>query len=227
MPADALRGIITNAVADEQRSHTLQRRITARLPELQEWLILPETGAAEALVGFITEYVEAVPSALALVGSVSKPLGFHPYVAPFLYLAEDFFLHPPDGSTSDGLESVLQEAFLAHRLLEEVNDHHVRHRHQPLLPVDMTEANIIVHYLLGDTRASRLEQLVNATATLQIQKGSAWTNLQTLPGSSSGDLAGEVWLQQGRAQPEGGLLARKGAVRLRLARSPEDRDPSN
>ena len=55
-------------------------------------------------------------------------MGFYDYAAPFLDTAEDYFLNPPQHLPADGgLEALLDEAFLAHRLLEEVNDHHIRH----------------------------------------------------------------------------------------------------
>ena len=101
-------------------------------------------------------------------------------------MAEDYFLAPPEELPSDsGLEALLDEAFLAHRLLEEVNDHHIRHLQRPLLPVDMTEANIIVHHLLGDTFATRLEQLVQFTAAQILEREHVWEKVRTLPGADA------------------------------------------
>ena len=90
-------------------------------------------------------------------------------------MAEDYFLHPPEDLPADGgLEALLDEAFLAHRLLEEVNDHHIRHLQRPLLPLDMTEANIIVHHLLGDDLANALDQLVHETAAQLLEREHVW-----------------------------------------------------
>jgi hypothetical protein len=136
-------------------------------------------------------YAESVPGSISLVTAVSKRLQFFDYAAPFLHMAEDYFLRPPDILPGDGgLESLLDEAFLAHRLLEEVNDHHIRHLQRPLLPLDMTEANLIVHYLLGDELAMRLEQLVQFTACHLLEREHVWERVKTLPGiePSPGDL---------------------------------------
>jgi len=125
-----------------------------------------------------------VPNCLSLVTAVSKRLGFFDYAAPFLHLAEDYFLQPPDELPRDGgLEALLDEAFLAHRLLEEINDHHIRHLQRPLLPLDMTEANIIVHHLLGDDFATRLEQLVQFTAAQLLGRELVWEQMRALPGT--------------------------------------------
>jgi hypothetical protein len=151
---------------------------------LQEKLVLPEEDPVSALMVFITDYVNSVPNCLKLVTSVSKRLGFFDYAAPFLHLAEDYFLQPPDVLPLDGgLEALLDEAFLALRLLEEVNDHHIRHLQRPLLPLDMTEANIIVHHLLGDEFATRLEQLVQFTAAQLLHREHVWDRVRDMPGT--------------------------------------------
>ena len=89
----------------------------------------------------------------------------------------------PAAASAVGLEALLDEAFLALRLLEEVNDHHIRHLQRPLLPVDMTEANIIVHHLLGDEFASRMEQLVQFTAVQLLHREHVWDQVRNLPGT--------------------------------------------
>ncbi len=179
-----IRETISAALRMENDSHQLRARLEQRLPQLQQTLLLPEREPVQALMVFITSYVESVPSCLALVTAVSKRLGFFDYAAPFLHLAEDYFLQPPDDLPHDaGLEALLDEAFLAHRLLEEVNDHHIKHLQRPLLPLDMTEANIIVHHLLGDEFATRLEQLVQFTAAQLLHREYVWEKVRALPGT--------------------------------------------
>ena len=161
MATSGIRETINSALQHERDTNMLRQRVEQQLPQLRSQLVLPEEAPVDALMTFITDYVESVPSCLRLVTAVSKHLGFYDYAAPFLHMAEDYFLQPPQELPTDGgLEALLDESFLAHRLLEEVNDHHIRHLQRALLPVDMTEANIIVHHLLGDSFATRLEHLV-------------------------------------------------------------------
>lgn len=182
MAQTEIRSIIAQAIAQEQRTHVLRNRLSANIDELRERLELPEDSPAEALIEFISRYIESVPGSIALVTEVSKQLGFHEYAAPFLHIAEDYFLQPPeDLPESGGLALLLDEAFLAHRLLEEVNDHHFRHVQRPLLPVDMTEANIIAHHLLGDALANRLEELVQYTANRLLEKEYVWEKVRAMP----------------------------------------------
>ena len=181
-----IRETIRAALHQESETNQLSQRLEQQLPQLRSKLLLPEQQPVAALMAFITGYVESVPSCLRLVAAVSKRLGFYDYAAPFLHMAEDYFLQPPDELPTDGgLEALLDEAFLAHRLLEEVNDHHIRHLQRPLLPVDMTEANIIVHHLLGDEFATRLEQLVQFTSAQLLHREHIWEEVKALRGTGA------------------------------------------
>ncbi len=173
---------IVAAIAYERQSNQFHKQLTILLPQLKEKLVLPDEDPVSALIEFTVSYIESVPGSINLVTTVSKRLGFYRYAAPFLHIAEDFFIQ--DLAAEIGLEALLDEAFLAHRLLEELNDHYIRHLGQPLLPVDMTEANIIVHHLLGDTLASRLEALVQFAAKRLLDKEAVWDKVRALPGSS-------------------------------------------
>ncbi|MEH6580660.1 MAG: hypothetical protein V7754_01900 [Halioglobus sp.] len=209
MTTSGIKQTIDDAVRQERISGQLRDQLNKRLPQLGEKLLLPRNDPLSALMEFITGYIESVPSSLNLVTAVSKRLGFHSYAAPFLHLAEDYFLQPPEAiADAQGLGGLLDEAFLAHRLLEEVNDHHVRHLQQPLLPIDMTEANIIVHHLIGDTLAGQLENLVQYAASQLLAKEQSWEQVRNLPGSDEAfdnPTAGEQ------------LTWRPQQVRLRLA----------
>jgi hypothetical protein len=186
MSSSDIREIIATAVAQENATHNLRQRLQDNIPQFASRLELPEEAPEQALLEFITGYIESVPGCISLVTAVSKQFGFHDYAAPFLHIAEDYFLQPPDEvPETGGLALLLDEAFLAHRLLEEVNDHHIRHVQRPLLPLDMTEANIIVHHLLGDPLASRLEQLVQYTASRLLEKEHVWDKVRKIPGATA------------------------------------------
>ncbi len=183
-----IREYIRTARLHEERTGEFRRSLEQRLPALQSRLALPEENPLDSLMEFIQEYIDSVPGSLTLVTAVSKQMGFHEYAAPFLHLAEDYFLSPPAQLPGGGgLEALMDEAFLAHRLLEEVNDHHFRYLQRPLLPLDMTEANLIAHHLLGDELATRLEQLVQFAALQLLEREHIWEKLKSLPGSDAPD----------------------------------------
>ena len=186
MHTPAIRETIASAVRTERATGQLALQLEEQMPRLHQKLVLPERAPVAALMQFITDYIESVPGCLSLVNAVSKRLGFHDYAAPFLHMAGDYFLQPPRIPAHDSpLEAVLDAAFLAHRLLEEVNDHHIRHLHHPLLPLDMTEANIIVHHLLGDEFASQLEELIQSATRQLLCREHAWDMVRNMPGTAA------------------------------------------
>jgi len=172
-----IRDLITAAILQEKESSLLRARLGRQLPRLRKRLILPKSEPISALIGFVSAYIKSVPGSINLVAAVSKQLGFHNYVAPVLRLAEDYFIQPPYSINTDpGLEALLDEAFLAHRLLEEVNDYHIEHLGHSLLPVDMTQANIIVHHILSEPLANRLENLVQYASSHLLSKKGTWAS---------------------------------------------------
>lgn len=186
MVTSLIREKISTAVRAEAESGQFGERLQEQLPQLRDKLVLPEDDPVAGLLAFIRDYVESVPDCILLVTAVSKHMGFYDYAAPLLDMAEDYFLHPPGGLPNDGgLEALMDEAFLAHRLLEEVNDHHIRHLQRPLLPIDMTEANVIVHHLLGDELANQLDQMVHDTAEKLLEREYVWARVRAIPASSA------------------------------------------
>lgn len=184
MTTTDIRKTITTALRHERETGQLRQKLERDQAELERKLVLPAERPTDAVMAFVLDYIESVPGCLNLVRAVSKQLGFFDYAAPFLAMAEDYFLQPPEVLPEDeGLEALLDEAFLAHRLLEEVNDHHIRHLQRPLLPLDMTEANLIVHHLLGDELATRLEHLVQFTASHLLEREHVWERVKSLPGA--------------------------------------------
>ncbi|MEM8561473.1 MAG: hypothetical protein AAGF57_04525 [Pseudomonadota bacterium] len=181
-----IREKIIAAVHRESKTRALSNRLLSQLPQLSNKLILPDDDPIVGLITFIRDYVASVPESILLVTAVSKHMGFYDYAQPFLDMAEDYFLNPPDGLSANGeLAALMNEAFLAHRLLEEVNDHHIRHLQRPLLPIDMTEANVIVHHLLGDEVANRLDQKVLETAGQLLSREYVWAKVRSIPPNSA------------------------------------------
>ena len=146
MGTDSIRSIIAAAIEQEVQLGTLESEFLQRLPELGSYLQLPPQSPAKALVAFVVRYIEYVPDFIETVSRRGAELDLSTSVNPFLHMAEDFFLAPPeDLGENSGLKALMDEAFLAQRLIEELNDRHIQLKRTQLMPVDMTRANIIVH----------------------------------------------------------------------------------
>lgn len=157
MDISAIKSSIAEACRQESRSHSLRRFFQSHLPDLQARLCLPGDNPVDALVDFARRYIDAVPEFLSDIAA--RCTG--PDTSRFLNIAEDFFLAPPEMiEEEEGLKALLDEAFLVQRLVEELNDRQRVRGEPPLLRLDVTRANIIVHHLLGDPLAAQLEALV-------------------------------------------------------------------
>lgn len=172
MAIEVIRDTIANACQQERRTGALQARFECDLPRLDQRLQLPPQHPAQQLVHFVERYIEYVPDFIESAHRISALSGYVEKVTPFLDLAEGFFLAPPEEIGADtGLIALLDEAFLAQRLIEEVNDRHIARYRHALLPMDTTRANIIVHHLLGDTVANVLDHLIEQTVSRLIDAG--------------------------------------------------------
>ena len=208
MSTIAIRRIISAARTRELETRALWRHFQQRSETLSRQLHLPSEDPAAALVDFVSEYVAHVPEFIEKLADDSSREGLYEQVAPFLNMAEDFFLAPPEGLEQQGdLLQLLDEAFLAHRLIEELNDRHILLRRSQLLPIEMTRANIIVHHLLGDSLANRLNRLVEEGVRLLLDKEQLFKQIQNSEEAETSLLA--IW----QSLP---CLGRKSEVDLRF-----------
>lgn len=157
-----IRESIAVARKIEQEKHTLERYLSSKIPVLHRTIHLPEENAEAALLEFVTRYIEHVPDFIEALTQLTKEAGIYNYAHTFLVIAEDYFIQPPElvGEHS-GMHQLIDEAYLAHRLLEEVNDRVMMACGIPLAPMDMTLSNLIVHELLGDEFANQLDLAVH------------------------------------------------------------------
>ncbi|HEY1027461.1 MAG TPA: hypothetical protein VGE28_07485 [Pseudomonas sp.] len=162
MNTAALRQLITQAQQQETSRQALTLFLQAQLARLHPAIRLPEDDTLGALTGFVVAYIEEVPDVLDAAATVAREAGIEPAIKPVLKIAEHFFLQPPELMAGhEGLEGLLDEAYLAHRLVEEVNDRYIAHLGQPLIPLDTTRANLIAHQLIGEPFANQLDEAVH------------------------------------------------------------------
>ena len=164
MNTAALREQIQQAQQHEKDTGLLTRQLESKLPHLHPAIQLPEADAQGVLTRFVAAYIDEVPDLLDAANEVAREAGIESQIKPVLKIAEQYFLQPPAIMAGHvGLDSLLDEAYLAHRFVEEVNDLYIKHLGQPLIPLDMTVANLIAHQLLGEEFANQLDEVVHHT----------------------------------------------------------------
>ncbi|MGV8861968.1 MAG: hypothetical protein ACOH2O_15790 [Pseudomonas sp.] len=162
MNTAALREQIQRAHQHEAKTGQLSRQLETQLPHLHPAIHLPELDAKGVLTRFVAAYIELVPDLLDAAHEVALEAGIEDQIKPVLKIAEHFFLQPPSIMAGhEGLDSLLDEAYLAHRLVEEVNDLYIKHFGQPLIPSNTTVASVIAHQLIGEAFANQLDEAVH------------------------------------------------------------------
>ncbi|WP_431701380.1 hypothetical protein [Pseudomonas sp. BR20] len=162
MNTAALREQISRAYQHEAITGQLAKQLEEQLPHLHSAISLADGDSTQVMTRFVTAYIELVPDLLEAANDVAREAGIESQIKPVLKIAEHFFLQPPAILAGhEGLDGLLDEAYLAHRLVEEVNDLYIKHFGQPLIPADTTVANVIAHQLIGEAFANQLDEAVH------------------------------------------------------------------
>ncbi len=160
-----IRQAIAIAKAHEQATGQLARLMQARVSRLHHTIQLPPENIVPALLNFILHYIDQVPEFIDAVDTISSECEITDYTEPVMQVAKEFFIQPPnliDGH--EGLNALMDESYLAHRLIEEVNDRFMSRFNVPLVPMDMTRSNLIIHHLIGEPFANQLDHAVHIIA---------------------------------------------------------------
>ena len=158
---DAIRLTIRQAKTQEAEGGHLLQLLHKQLPQLHGSIQLPEENAAQALADFVIGYIEHVPNFIEAIADLTEQAGIYQQVCVFLKIAKDYFLSPPSIINGHlGICALMDEAYLAHRLMEEINDRFIGICGIPLAPMDMTRSNLIIHHLIGEPFANELDMAV-------------------------------------------------------------------
>jgi len=118
-----IEALVKKAKALDVENNQLTHMLEARVTHLHRAIKLPEEHAVQALREFVLRYIERVPMFIEAIDHISREAGISGPIAPLLNIACDYFLSPPELIKGRSLfAALLDEAYLAHRLLEEIND---------------------------------------------------------------------------------------------------------
>ena len=194
MNTAALREQIQRAHQHEAATGQLKQQLGQQLPLLHPSIMLP-SDAQGALIRFVAAYIDQVPDLLEAANTVAREAGIESQIRPVLNIAEQYFVQPPAILAEHvGLDCLLDEAYLAHRLVEEVNDLYIKHFNQPLIPLDMTVANLIAHQLIGEEFANQLDEAVHHSVDQMLNEESfALESVETYRARLSSPDTGAAW----------------------------------
>lgn len=161
-----LRTAIADALDHEQRTSELDYLLRSRLYKLHGNIRISAGDPATCLVVFVRDYVQRLPDILDSVREISALQDTEEDAEITIDRCTDFFIRPPRPVVGHhGLNGAMNMAYMAHRLLEEVNDQHLVSRGKMLAPLDITRSNLIIHQLIGESSANQLDEAVHLIAT--------------------------------------------------------------
>ncbi len=170
MTTDALRKSLADARRLELLTGCFELSLQESTRRLHRAIQLPSQGRGSALVDFVTRYIEQTAALIDDLERRACGRDMRDGVAPAIAMALSFFSPSPrddltDGLTrASGLRLLMERAYLAQRLLEEICDRLAPWRNSPLLAVDSTRINLIIHQLIGEPRANRLDVAASRVA---------------------------------------------------------------
>ena len=149
----------------QQTSEFLIAYLNERVKHLHHSISLREDDGTAALATFIERYVALVPDFVTAFDDFLDSANISGEIARQVITARDFLDTPVEiVSSEEGLEAQMYQAYLAHRLLEELNDTLKATYGCPIIPVNMTRSNLIVHHIIGEPFANQIDgaiQLLN------------------------------------------------------------------
>lgn len=154
---------LADALQSEQQTHRLEKVLQANYGLISRLVKVEQATAGKQLLDFVQLYIRSVPSLLSDFLHTAKKIGLSASVQPLVSIAYSFLNFPEEkiGARS-GLTALMVKAYLANRLLEEVNDACHYHIGKTMIPIDMTLTNMIIHTIIGEPFANDMDELVNA-----------------------------------------------------------------
>ncbi len=158
-----IRPTITAVTQDEHQRLALTHYLDGKAPQLHRNICLPDAAPSQTLLQFLVHYVERIADTVEALSELTETVETCAFAKPLVRMIEGYFLSPPEyiSQTHTGLRALVDEAYLAHRLIEEFNDRLTMACGIPLIPMDMTKANLVVHDILGDAFANELDLAVS------------------------------------------------------------------
>jgi len=157
-PFTMIQQCIDRAVAAEQERGRFRRSLHDTLPQLHRSIQLPQRDAPLHITCFVIRYIQVIPLWMERLETLCKAGGLDFFPVRDL-IAHSFREIPERQPYEYGLSAILDEAYLAHRVMEEINDCLQPVCGTPLLPMDPMIANLVVRELLGEFLACQLDDL--------------------------------------------------------------------
>lgn len=113
------------------------------------------------LAHFIVAYIERVPDLLDALKTITTNAKLASEFSDLLQVAAKYFDHTPNRiDRGYEIHTLIDQAYLVHKLLESMNEHLFTKLGYRLLPLELTFSNSVIYELLGAEFADDLDQAI-------------------------------------------------------------------
>jgi len=165
-----LRQSIERARLLEKQNGQLATQLSLKTSSLHHAIKMPPDNAVSVLLDFVVCYTEHVAEFVDVLSIIGINANCCEYTEAVVNFCTGTFDQPPtllQGQSE--LATLMAQAYIAHRVIEEVNEHFSQQCNEPLIPMDMTRSNLIIHQLIGEPLANQLD-LVARDVTEQLER---------------------------------------------------------
>ena len=163
MDTVTIRQTIAVAIRHEEQTGLLASYFKARARHLHSAIRLNTRDSASALLLFTRRYIEHVPEFIDALRVLSEQNGNDLSMEEAFKAIQLLFISPPGLLKGyRGLALLLCQAYLSHRLVEEINEQLLPEYDRLLIPMDMTRSNLVAHHIIGEPFANQLDKLAEA-----------------------------------------------------------------
>ncbi|MGI0119759.1 hypothetical protein [Zooshikella sp. RANM57] len=153
--------IIDKTLKDEATLNAYNRYLVSEAADLSQTLHLPKNEIPSYVQGFVLNYVRVVPKLLCHLEKLFKKHHILDDWLPALKIIVNFFIAPMDlVKRQSDIHQLMLEAYLAMRILEEINEFFLDEAHTSLLPDKLAYINAVMHTIIGDSVARILDEVV-------------------------------------------------------------------
>ncbi|MBU2713485.1 hypothetical protein [Zooshikella harenae] len=161
MIIQTLSRIIDKTLKDGATLKAYNRYLVSEAADLSQILHLPKNEIPSYVQGFVLSYIRAVPKLLNYVEKLFKKYHILDDWLPALKVMVNFFIAPMDlVKRQSDIHQLMLEAYLAMRILEEINEFFLDEAHTPLLPDKIAYVNVVMHTIIGESIARILDEVV-------------------------------------------------------------------
>jgi len=157
MPSSRINRALQQALNAPDGAQNMARFIATFQRKHPQLLKVEQGDIDHRLSEFLTDYVRLLPVLLVEVDQACQSLSIASASQQLLIILDQFFAAIEPSRFDYGLVGVLDKVYFGHRLVEELHDQLLMQCGQPMISWNTMLANLLVHTLIGDSYATRLD----------------------------------------------------------------------